>query len=330
MGAVMFLSLYLAFSMIVLFVLLALGILVLLIAKLMHKERVADISTCFLLWTVFPFALPAKAKEKGFITKKIYSWILVLLSPVFILIYVFWGIVASVDRPSPDEERAFTSREEIVAITGIETFPTFEQQKYKKNGWDGTNYAEYKFAYEEDVELLFAEIEARLADEGNVFWSAHSLKEEDKEFFGGDNVYVCERGWCESPEGVGHDNRQVRIAIGKKRFIVRDEACRAWNLDYYSSPDSLSVLTGVDFPSYDIVNLSYFGQSIDPSWDATLLLDKRPSKAFIQSLRSSELWTREEDGKYHFRCTDRGGRDLWEDVFVDPDSRLVKLSVSTY
>ena len=53
MGAVMFLSLYLAFSMIVLFVLLALGILVLLIAKLMHKERVADISTCFLLWTGF-------------------------------------------------------------------------------------------------------------------------------------------------------------------------------------------------------------------------------------------------------------------------------------
>ena len=26
----------------------------------------------------------------------------------------------------------------------------------------------------------------------------------------------------------------------------------------------------------------------------------------------------------------RGGRDLWEDIYVDPNSRLVKVNVSTY
>lgn len=330
MAFVWFLGLFLGISVIVLFALLALGIIVLVVAKLMHKERVADIATCFVLWTISPFSLPSKAKDKGLITRRIYSWVLVVLSPLFILGYLFLGIVASVEKPLSDEEQAFTSREEIAAITEIENFPTFEQIKHQRYGWDDTNYAENRFEYEEEVALLFAEIEAKLADEDNIYWSAHPLNEEDREFFGCDKVYVCKRGWCDSPEGVEHDNRQVRISIGKKRFTVRDEACSAWDLDYYSNPDSLSMLTGVRFPEYDIVNLSYFGQSIDPSWDATLMLDKKPSRGLIESLRKSEQWTLDDDGRYHFKCVDRGGRDLWEDIIVDPKSRLMQLSVCTH
>ena len=66
--------------------LLVLGIIVLIVAKLMHKEKIADIATCFILWTIFPFILPFKAKKKELISKQIYSWILVVLAPIFICI----------------------------------------------------------------------------------------------------------------------------------------------------------------------------------------------------------------------------------------------------
>ena len=92
----------------------------------------------------------------------------------------------------------------------------------------------------------------------------------------------------------------------------------------------MSVLTSVNFPDYEIVDLYYYGDTIDPFWNAKLKLNKKPSQAFIQSLKTSEHWTKEDDGTYHFRATDRGGIDLWEEITVDPNSKFINLHVSTH
>lgn len=333
MAFVWFLGLYVGISMIVLFALLVLGVLVLFIANLMHKKRVADISTCFLFWTIFPFVLPFKAKKKQLISKQIYGWILVLLSPLFVLTYLFFGICAYMDRSISFEELPFTSREEIAAITEIEDFPEFEYLKNNRDGWSGVIFIQNKFKGD-DITLLLKKVESKLTDKENVFWSTVVLsKEEDKDFFGCNEIYACKRGWntqyMEGPDGV-EKSSQVEIYIGKKAFNIRIEDCRVWDLEYYSNSDSLSVLTGVNFPNYEIVNLSYFGDTIDPLWTAILKLDKKPGKSFIQSLTNSKGWNKNDDGTYHFYCADRNGKDLWEEITIDPKSRLVELHVSTH
>ena len=94
--------------------LLVLGIIVLIVAKLMHKEKIADIATCFILWTIFPFILPFKAKKKELISKQIYSWILVVLAPIFML---FGESSAGDSVPGDPAEPVHGKREWMVKTT---------------------------------------------------------------------------------------------------------------------------------------------------------------------------------------------------------------------
>lgn len=319
-----------------LFIIFVFPIVTFIVATLLHKERLANISVCIILWLVFPFALPAKVKQYSLIRRPIWRWLLALLSPMAIacyaIIFLFLGLTTE-SKSKAYESLSFTSREEIAAITEIADFPEFEYLNNTYYGWDDVTYTRHKFTNEKEVEKLFSVIESKIVDRDNIFWSVVTLTdEEDKTHFGSDTIYVCKRGWdtdyMDSPD-VEHNYTQVQIAIGSKGFTVRDAECYPWDMEYYSSPDSLSLLTGVSFPSYKIVNLDYWGESIDPAFIATLKLDKKPSRAFIQSIQTAEHWVQLDDGTYRFHLADRKG-DLWEDITIDPNSRLVELSVNTY
>lgn len=329
-GFIVLIVLYAFFT----FILAVLPIVAMKIFRLLHKNFAAKVSECVLWWIIGPILLPSKAKKLGVIRKSVYGWLLVLLSPIAIFTYILFAFFIDFNKPLPYDKLPYTSHEDIVAITEIADFPEFEYITNTRDDFEGINYTENRFKNEKDVEKLFLEIESKLIEKEKIFWSKDSLStNEDKEFFGSDIVYICKRGWdtlyTTVPKGIEEEG-QVRIVIGKKTFTLKDEACICWNLDYYSNADSLSKLTGVQFPKYEIVNLYYFKAFIDHSWDAILKLDKKPSKAFIQSIQKNNHWKKQDDGTYHFHMSDRGGRNLWEDITIDPKSRIVKLSVSTY
>ena len=329
-GIIVLIVLYLFFT----FFLALLPIVAMIIFKLLHKDFVVKISKCVLWWIICPILLPSKAKKLGVIHKSVYGWMLVLLSPIAILVYILFAFFINFNKPLPYDKLPYTSHEDIAAITEIADFPEFEYVTNTKDDFGGVNYTENRFKNEKDVEQLFLKIESKLIDKENIFWSKDTLQtNEDKEYFGSDIIYICERGWdtlyTNAPKGI-KEVGQVQIIIGKKSFTLKDEICVCWDLDYYSNADSLSKLTGIQFPQYKIVNLNYCNAFIDPGWDATLKLDKKPSKAFIQSIQKANHWKKQDDGTYHFHMSDRGGGDLWEDIVIDPKSRIVKLSVSTH
>ena len=305
-------------------------------AKLTHNERVANIAICIAFWLILPFALPFKAKSSGLVSKSIYGWLLAVFSPIGIglclIIDLLAAFIISLNKSVSYEELPFTAREEIAAIAEIADFPEFEYVAHSHDGWDGTNFTQNRFKNAAEVEKLFDKLKSKMADPDNVFWTRIPLSDKkDIDFFGCSEIYVCLRGWdvrhSRSPKGITH-NAQVKMAIGKKAFTIRETDCLPWNMDFYSSADNLSQLTGVAFPKYEIVNVEYMS-GVDPSFEATLKLDKKPSKKFLSTIQQAENWNLEANGNYHFHLSDRKG-DLWEDITINPQSRIVKLSVSSH
>ena len=321
MGYFMLIAWFVMLTCFVIISLLILGIFMLILAKLMHKEKFADIVTCFILWTIFPFILPFKVKKKGLINKQIYSWLLVLLAPFFLCCYLFMGYLFYVNRPTAYEDLLFTSRQEIAAITEIDDFPEFEYTKNTTDRIIGETIVYYEFVDSLATKNLDKEIELKLQDKDNIFWHYEKF---------------CTRGWhtsyTKAPKGFEDDTTayMVSVDVFPRGFRVYYKWCGAWDLDYYSNPDSLSALCSVNFPDYEIISLYYYDDTIDPWWNAKLKLKEKPSQAFIQSLKSSEKWTKEDDGAYHFYATDRGGVDLWEEIIVNPKSKFIDLHVSTH
>jgi hypothetical protein len=185
------------------------------------------------------------------------------------------------------------------------------------------------------VDGLIREIELKIDSKENVYWRKDSVQRlEDKEFFGGEHVYVMERAWdsiyTEMPRGTGLERANVMVVVGKKAMTIREMPCGWGSLEYYSNRDSLVALCGVPLPEYKVVNLLTYNYVHDSGWSATLKLASKPGRAFINAIRKNPQWERTTEGTYHFRMSGRGGRDLWEDIYVDPNSKLVKENVSTY
>ena len=305
-------------------------------AKLSHNERVANIALCVGLWLILPFALPFKAKSYGLINKSIYAWLLVLFSPIGIGICIILALsiayIVALSKTVPYEKLSFTSREEIAAIAEMPDFPEFEYLTHSHDGWNGSNYIENRFKDTTAVVKFLGKLQSKVSEAENVYWTRVPLtSKKDKKFFGCDEIYICKRGWdikySRSPKGIKH-NAHVSLHVGKNAFTVRESVCWVWDMDYYSSADSLSKLTGTSFPKYDVVNLEYW-DGIDPAFEAILKLDKKPTKKILNAIQKAENWRLDEDGTYHFHLSDRKG-DLWEDITIDPQSRIVKMSVSTH
>ena len=308
------------------------------VAKAMNKGKLADIAMCVLLWTVAPIALPVKARKCGLISKMSHGWLLAFLSPFTLIVCIVIALVVvfyiGISQPFTYDDLLFKSRQEIAAITEIQNFPEFEYIRHSHNNWDGSTFAENRFTDEAKAEAFYAKIGEKAFGKDNVYWSKQSISDkENQEFFGSSEVYVCRRGWntpyTKGPKGIGKNSKQVVIAIGKKAFTVRDCDCLPWNMDFYSSPDSLSKITGISFPKYKIVNVNFSGAERDPWFKATLELNSKPDKSLIRSILNADKWEAQDDGKYHFFLEDRKG-DLWEEIILDPTSRYIELSVNQH
>ena len=233
------------------------------------------------------------------------------------------------------EDLTFKTKNDIAALTEIAEFPEIEYLKHSHDNWEGHTWTEHKFLDTNSVDGLIREIELKIASEENAYWRKDSVQgQEDKDFFGGEYVYVMERAWdsiyTEMPKGTGLEHANVRVVVGKKAITIKEMPCGWGNLEYYSNRDSLSALCGVPFPEYKVVNLWANNYAIDSGWGATLKLASKPGRAFINAIRKNSQWERTAEGTYHFHMSGRGGRDLWEDIYVDPNSKLVKVNVSTY
>ena len=60
------------------------AVIVLIVARIMNNKKWGDIAECILWWNLIPFVLPFRAKKLGVISKRIYAWLLVMVSPIFI------------------------------------------------------------------------------------------------------------------------------------------------------------------------------------------------------------------------------------------------------
>ena len=314
------------------------AVILLIVARAKGWKKYGDIAECAVWWHTFSFMLPYKAKKMGVISNKIWAWLLVLISPLAWIVYtiiLLCILAVNLNKPLEYDELPFKTKEDMCALTGFEEFPEFEYMGNSKDGWDGIVWTEFRFSDEKSAEVLMQQIEAELKNEDNIFWSKDSLrKEEDKKFFGCEVVYVMERGWdsiyIEGAHEMKEKFTQVRMCIGEKGFALRHMRNWGGNLDYYSNVDSLSALTGVAFPEYKMVNLGYNNYFVDSGWRATLKLNTKPSKTFINAIKNSPNWEQTEDGCYHFHQSDRSGQDLWEDIIVNPKNKVVHLSVSNH
>lgn len=299
-----------------------------LICVFMHKSILEEITRCVLWWLTFSFHLPAVAAESGLIRKKRYAWGLVMISPAAVMTY--WLLlmifcVCTYDSSIAYENLKFTSRNDIAAITEIEDFPEFEYVDNTSRGLGNVRVTENRFTNSEEAEQLRDILDKKVESEDNIFWRKSSITDKKEiEFYGCNEVYVCERGWdsiyVKPPKGVEECKCHVSITIGTKGFMVEDEFCTSKEAEDYATPDSLYVITGVKFPDFRFVNCSYVEYYDGDESEVWLDLGKKPGRTMMESIRKSEDWNELKDGTFECMTKKTPIR-----ITVDPQSQYVKV-----
>ena len=307
---------------------------ILLGAAAFHKEKVVNICICILTWMTLFFLFPYVARKYNVIKEKWVAILLMLVSPAllatgYIVATEFVGI-----SPYRYKELKFTSKNDIISLTGITDFPDYEYHNNSYDSWSGTHTVRFLFK-EEPPKTFYEEIESLIKDKDNVYWSSDNSLEHasDKKFFGSDHIYIYSHGWDGKYISAPNENMPENVAlsffIGKKGFICRYNEYANVSLDMFGNRDSISSRTGVQFPSYKNVNCSYM--DVGPDWgeDWTILLDEKPSKEFIRQIKASPKWTplANKPGCYEYSKTIE--YKSIESIIVDENSRVVKTNYGT-
>ena len=321
---------YLALSNFMCIITFVVSLIVLLVAKARKNKRIANIAECVMWWVTISFVLPFRAKKTGLIKKQIYSWFLTLFSPLswYTCLILFLIMVLNDHSIKLNyEDLPVKTHHDIGLLTEISNFPEVE---YLDNSSISKQASiSFKFKNQEEVEELMSKLEKEALKGENIFWSKDSLhNEEKKELYGCDPVYRMTRGWdtlyVQGPTGVKENNVQVEITIGRKEInLIYSTNCAPEYLDFYSNCDSLSALFGVKFPKYKIGNLWYSESSDTKICDATLVLENKPNKSFINSIKSNPDWAEDNNGRYYTYKHDKSGKYYLEFVCIDPNSRLI-------
>ena len=307
---------------------------ILLGAAAFHKEKVVNICICILTWMTLFFLFPYVARKYNVIKEKWVAILLMLVSPAllatgYIVATEFVGI-----SPYRYKELKFTSKNDIISLTGITDFPDYEYLNNSYDSWSGTYTVRFLFK-EEPPKTFYEEIESLIKDKDNVYWSSDNSLEHasDKKFFGSDHIYIYSHGWDGKYISAPNENMPENVAlsffIGKKGFVCRYNEYANVSLDMFGNRDSISSRTGVQFPSYKNVNCSYM--DVGPDWgeDWTILLDEKPSKEFIRQIKASPKWTplANKPGCYEYSKTIE--YKSIESIIVDENSRFVKTNYGT-
>lgn len=306
---------------------------ILLGAAAFHKEKIVNICFCILTWMTLFFLFPYVARMYNVIKEKWAAILLMLVSPAllatgYIVATEFVGI-----SPYRYKELKFTSKNDIISLTGITNFPDYEYDSNSYDSWSGTHTVRFLFK-EEPSASFYEEMESLRRDKDNVYWSSDSLEHaSDKNFLGSDHIYIYSHGWDGKyiipPSEDMPENVALHFFIGKRGFVCRYQEYANNSLDIYGIPDSISARTGVQFPSYKIVNCSHM--DVGPDWgeDWTILFDEKPNKDFIRQIKASPNWTplANKPGCYEYSKTIE--YKSIESIIVDENSRVVKANYGT-
>lgn len=307
---------------------------ILLGAAAFHKEKIVNICICILTWMTLFFLFPYMARKYNVIKEK---WVAILLMPVSPALFATGYIIATEIvgiSPYRYKELHFTSKNDIISLTGITDFPDYEYHNNTYDSWSGTHTVRFLFK-EEPPKIFYEEIESLIKDKDNVYWSCdNSLEHEsDKKFFGSDHIYIYSHGWDGKyiipPSEDMPENVALHYFIGKRGFVCRYQEYANNSLDIFGNQDCISTRTGAQFSSYKNVNCSYM--DVGPDWaeDWIILLDEKPSKEFIRQIKASPNWSplANKPGCYEYTKTIE--YKLIESIIVDENNRVVKANYGT-
>lgn len=316
-----------------LFVISSIVFIILLGAAAFHKEKIVNICFCILSWMTLFFLFPYVARKNNVIKEKWLAILLMLVSPALLVTgYIIATEVIGIS-PYRYKELKFTSKNDIISLTGITDFPDYEYLNNSYDSWSGTHTVHFLFK-EEPPASFYEELESLKKQPDNVYWSGDNLKDAyDFDFFGNDHIYIYSHGWdgkyITAPNENMPENVTLHFFIGKRGFVCRYNEYANVSLTIFGDRDSISARTGVQFPAYKNVNCDYM--DIGPDWaeDWTILLDEKPSKDFIRHIKASPNWTplANKPGCYEYSKTIE--YKLIESIIVDEKSRVVKANYGT-
>ena len=308
---------------------------IMLVAAIMRKQQMVKVCICILTWMTLFFLFPFVARKNNVIKEKWIAVLLMLVSPVVIAtIYIVGVDCLGVFSPYRYHELKFTSKDNIVSLTSLPDFPDYEYHNNSYASWSGTHTVRFLFK-EEPPESFFDELESLRKQKDNVFWSRDSLESaSDKKFFGSDHIYIYTRGWdgkyMTAPMKDMPESVDLNIFIGKRGFVCRYVELTYYPLDGFGNPDSINVLSGIEFPLYKNVNCRYteIGPDYEEEW--TMMFDKIPSKEFIQQIKNAPNWTEWENKPGCYEFIREIPMKSYDKIIIDENSRVVKAVHGTY
>ena len=297
----------------------------------MHKEKISNACLCFVSWMTLSFLFPTLAKKKGVIKSWWLAIILMLVSPAAIATYYIVATFGFGISPYSYSDLKFTDKQSIVFLTGLQSFPEYKYLNNSYDYWDGIHYVRFEFT-EDPSTSFFHNVEALRTKKDNLFWSLDTLSfEKDQQFYGSDSVYIFYRGWdglfIQAPSTEMPENVDVEIVIGKKGFTCKYSEFNNLSFERLGNRDSISTLTGVQFPSYKNVNCHFIPCGPDWAEDWVIQLDELPNKEFIRQIKTSSNWEQLRDGSYKFEKEHPG--QLFETIYIKEGSKIVNASCWT-
>ena len=287
------------------------------------SRKTADIFVCTLWWLTVSIVFPCQTRKRGLIRHGWVRLLLTLLSPAALLTYLVISFIILIgDVPGFDPELAlFNTREEIIALTGIEDFPEFVYKDYSYDWWEGIPTIRYTYT-EPLPESARNYLESACMDPGNVYWTASEPEDDSLFSF---KRYTYKHGWMrgfvDKPSGILPDDMHVTVDLGEMGFEVtyHSNGPSYSELMEWANPNSLTYKTGIAFPDFEIVDYEWYHR-LDPSAMMTIRFSKESDREFYQNLDTSRNWEKEKGGYTYAAPLDEYSRQGYT-VLVPNDGR---------
>lgn len=140
------------------------------------KASVRDKIICVMWWIVFPFVFPYQVKRYNVIRQKWKSWLLVLVSPLFLCFYVLVGFIIitgiliggeSCGVPSQVE---YHTAEDLHRATGVEFPEVVPVDSLYYDSWT-ISYVQVKFVPTEELSESFLKRLEQACKEDSCCWA---------------------------------------------------------------------------------------------------------------------------------------------------------------
>ena len=289
----------------------------------MNWRKFADIIICSLLWATLSFLFPYQAKKRGLIRKRWGRILLTFLSPAAILTYVIVGLCIDLSNdPGYDPNNVlFSTREEIVSLTGFDSIPDFVRTKYYHDWWEG--WTQVSYAYSDSLSKEAKRYLERISSsKDNPYWSQSETS------------YRFQRGWLsdvlEKPDTLFQDNMHVSIVFREQGFDVKYRFQGPFYFKDWLEQEQLTSHTDIDFPAFEVVDYEWIDHFTDDEAIMTIRFLERPSTSFIRQLQRSEKWYLAEDGTYTFKTPiDENIRECYT-IRISKGNRIATFEYTSY